>query len=104
MNTAVDVLLLITTLFVGVWVLLFGTAGAMLNRRRGRSPIGGLMIGVFFGPFGLAYLAWSSRASEATVTPPAPPPLPGSHTVAPSPQILPSPHRPPPPPPPNSSP
>ena len=96
MNTAVDVLLLITTLFVGVWVLLFGTAGAMLNRRCDRSPIGGLTIGVFFGPFGLAYLTWRSRTPREAAAPPVPPPLPGSHVVSQPPQIpAPPPPRPP---------
>lgn len=96
MSTAIDVLLLISTLFVGVWVLLFGTAGAMLNRRRDRSLIGGLTIGVFFGPFGLGYLTWRSRVSRVTVEPPLPPSPPGSNVAATSAQIPPPPPPPPP--------
>ena len=77
MNTALDVLLLVSTLVVGVWVVLFGPAGAMLNRRGGGSAAAGFAIGVLFGPFGLAWLALRSRHRTATVpevTPPPPPP------------------------------
>lgn len=91
MNTAVDVVVLTITLFVGVWVLLFGTAGALLNRGRGRTPVGGMVVGVLFGPFGLAYLLWRSRreappAVTKRTSPPPPPPFspPGSHMVGPS--------------------
>lgn len=57
MSTAIDVLLLVCTLVVGVWVVLFGPAGAMLNRRRGRNPTAGFLVGVALGPIGLAWLA-----------------------------------------------
>lgn len=98
MNTAIDVLVLSITLFVGVWVLLFGTAGALLNRRRGRAPISGIIIGALFGPFGLGYLLWRSTreqrvsATTGSTTGAAtlpPPPAPPSHMVGPSPPIPP---------------
>jgi hypothetical protein len=61
MSHALDVLLLILGLIVGIWMILFGLLGLILSGRAGvQRPVGAL-IGIALGPIGAAWLLWRSR-------------------------------------------
>jgi O-antigen/teichoic acid export membrane protein len=68
MKTAIDIFLVVLLLLVAVWVVIFGTGGALLARGSRIAPAMGILIGVALGPFGLIWLYWRRR--EARLVPP----------------------------------
>ena len=69
MNHALDAALLIMFLVVGVWVALFGIAGAVLAGPAGLSRPAGLVICGLTGPLGLVWLMWKGRSAADSPSP-----------------------------------
>lgn len=61
-STAVDVLLGVVFLVVGVWVVVFGASTALLARGRGRSAAAGFALGAAIGPFAWIWMWWAGRS------------------------------------------
>jgi len=64
MKEALDALLLALGLLVGLWIVVFGVAGALLSNRAGLSRMTGLLVGTALGPIGVGWLAWRGRATR----------------------------------------
>jgi len=69
MNHALDAALLIMFLIVGVWVALFGIAGAVLAGPAGLSRTAGLVVCGLTGPLGLGWLIWKGRSAADRQSP-----------------------------------
>lgn len=65
MNAAIDALVMLLVLLVGVWVIGFGFTGAVIARNSGASRLAGFSAGVLFGPFGLIWLWWRARDASS---------------------------------------
>ena len=65
MNTAIGTILITLTVLVTLWVVVFGTAGAMLSRHSPLSRPIGFLLGSLLGPLGLLIIWLRGRRHHA---------------------------------------
>ena len=71
MKTAIGAVLITLLVLVTLWILVFGTAGAMLSKHsRFSSPVG-FLLGALLGPIGLLVI-WLRRHSSGNTAMTAP--------------------------------
>lgn len=63
MSGAVEVVVQVLLLVVGVWILFMGGMGATIAKVRGGSPLEGFLWGVLLGPLGWAAVLWRTRGA-----------------------------------------
>ena len=64
MNSVFSAVLITLLVLVVSWIMIFGTAGWLLAKRRGFPPPGGFLVAAFFGPLGLCFIYWKSRRNQ----------------------------------------
>jgi len=74
MTTAISAILITLVILVTIWVIIFGTAGAMMSRHTRHSGPLGFFLGAVLGPIGLLIIWLQSRrggirSSSATQLP-----------------------------------
>ena len=76
MNSVFSAVLTTLLILVVLWIMIFGTAGWLLAKRREFSQPAGFLLGVFTGPFGLCFIFWKSRhrQTQQGVSPASPKP------------------------------
>src|SRR3712207_4747604 len=57
----------LASLFVIVWVAIFGGLGALLARARGGSAVSGLTLGATLGPLGWVIVLWRTRGTHREI-------------------------------------
>jgi len=65
MKTAIGTILITLTVLVALWVMVFGTAGAMLSRHSPLSRPIGFLLGSLLGPLGLLIIWLRGRRHHA---------------------------------------
>ena len=68
MKTAIGTILITLTVLVTLWVVVFGTAGAMLSRHSPLSRPIGFLLGSLLGPLGLLIIWLRGRRHHAAVS------------------------------------
>lgn len=64
MSGAVEVVVQVLLLVVGVWILFMGGMGATIAKVRRGSPLEGFLWGVLLGPVGWVAVLWRTRGAD----------------------------------------